>query len=489
MGGKRQLLPRNLAALDPLRARSFSWQSVIVPPVTRASYTTITTGVARYEYTPTRPADPPLGPVSSYVSRIARVPTGSPHSHSRRGRSTCHARDGSARRVRRIRPAAIAIVHATTFWPRKYTKPQPTQTISSWRSRFDGARVRCTAERMNRSRRVRATGTQARCSCAKSTMRLDTLHGCRERLRAMDWVAASSGYDESVRGARPTARPTTRSLISILDSFTKEDVERRERLQKLALMNQGHHLHGLRRGGGARADLPVRLRAAHHPARRNGRRSRTASSSASPTLNLFLAGRLPRAALPARTASCHAELVLSCKEFRRELLRRHPPRKIYTHVVGTDLIRDEHGEYLVLEDNCRVSERRVLRAREPRDPEAASSRVLRLATAVRPDRAITRRCCLDTLLFVAPRPSQTPMVVGPQARDPQLGLLRALLPGARDGRRRWSRAATCSSRTTIVFMRTTHGKRQVDVIYRRDRRRLPRSADVPARQLARRARR
>jgi uncharacterized circularly permuted ATP-grasp superfamily protein len=54
----------------------------------------------------------------------------------------------------------------------------------------------------------------------------------------MDWVAASSGYDE-VFEARGRPRSHYASLISILDSFTNEDVERRERLQKLALMNQG----------------------------------------------------------------------------------------------------------------------------------------------------------------------------------------------------------------------------------------------------------
>ena len=30
-----------------------------------------------------------------------------------------------------------------------------------------------------------------------------------------------------------------------------------------------------------------------------------------------------------------------------------PPRGIYTHVVGTDIIRDTDGTFLVLEDNAR----------------------------------------------------------------------------------------------------------------------------------------
>ena len=42
------------------------------------------------------------------------------------------------------------------------------------------------------------------------------------------------------------------------------------------------------------------------------------------------------------------------------------PRDIYIHVCGTDLIRDDDGQYLVLEDNGPHAVGRELRAREPR---------------------------------------------------------------------------------------------------------------------------
>ena len=54
----------------------------------------------------------------------------------------------------------------------------------------------------------------------------------------MKWVAAKSGFDE-VFGRGQSPRAHYASLISILESFTLEDVARRERLQRLALMNQG----------------------------------------------------------------------------------------------------------------------------------------------------------------------------------------------------------------------------------------------------------
>ena len=38
----------------------------------------------------------------------------------------------------------------------------------------------------------------------------------------------------------------------------------------------------------------------------------------------------------------------------REFVGADPPRKIYVHVCGTDLIRGADGRYLVLEDNART---------------------------------------------------------------------------------------------------------------------------------------
>src|SRR5438552_17817864 len=45
--------------------------------------------------------------------------------------------------------------------------------------------------------------------------------------------------------------------------------------------------------------------------------------------------------------------VLSGKHFRREFVNFEVRRDIYIHICGTDLIRGENGEYLVLEDNGR----------------------------------------------------------------------------------------------------------------------------------------
>jgi uncharacterized circularly permuted ATP-grasp superfamily protein len=48
------------------------------------------------------------------------------------------------------------------------------------------------------------------------------------------------------------------------------------------------------------------------------------------------------------------EMIYSAKMFRRELRGLKVPEGVYTHICGTDLIRDGSGKYLVLEDNCRT---------------------------------------------------------------------------------------------------------------------------------------
>jgi uncharacterized circularly permuted ATP-grasp superfamily protein len=48
-----------------------------------------------------------------------------------------------------------------------------------------------------------------------------------------------------------------------------------------------------------------------------------------------------------------AEIVLSSKAFRRQCQGFNPPRGIWCHVTGTDLVRHKDGQIYVLEDNLR----------------------------------------------------------------------------------------------------------------------------------------
>jgi uncharacterized circularly permuted ATP-grasp superfamily protein len=49
-----------------------------------------------------------------------------------------------------------------------------------------------------------------------------------------------------------------------------------------------------------------------------------------------------------------ADLILGNKNFLKEMEGVEPPGGVYTHICGTDLIRDGQGVFRVLEDNCRT---------------------------------------------------------------------------------------------------------------------------------------
>ena len=47
-------------------------------------------------------------------------------------------------------------------------------------------------------------------------------------------------------------------------------------------------------------------------------------------------------------------IIYTCKHYRREMRGIKVPRDVYVTVVGTDLIRNPEGNFVVLEDNLRV---------------------------------------------------------------------------------------------------------------------------------------
>ncbi|WP_019587797.1 circularly permuted type 2 ATP-grasp protein [Deinococcus apachensis] len=157
-----------------------------------------------------------------------------------------------------------------------------------------------------------------------------------------------------------------------------------------------------------------------------------------------------------------AELVYTSAHFRREVHGLKVPQGLYTHIVGTDLIRDEKGEYLVLEDNLRspsgvsylLANRQAMTRIYPGMFEGQGVRpVGHYATAL-----------LALLQSISPRENGTVVVLTPGMYNSayfehaylaqQMGV--ELVEGRDlfvDGGRVW--------------MRTTGGRQQVDVIYRR----------------------
>jgi uncharacterized circularly permuted ATP-grasp superfamily protein len=158
------------------------------------------------------------------------------------------------------------------------------------------------------------------------------------------------------------------------------------------------------------------------------------------------------------------ELVYSCKHFRREMRGVDVHRDIYVSIAGTDLVRLESGEFVVLEDNLRVPSgvSYMLTNRE------ITKRVLpglfdryKVAPVAHYGQAL-----LSTLRALAPptRPDPTFVVltpgVGNSAYFEHAFLARQMGIALVEGR-------DLLVHDNIVYMRTTAGLKRVDVIYRR----------------------
>jgi uncharacterized circularly permuted ATP-grasp superfamily protein len=181
-------------------------------------------------------------------------------------------------------------------------------------------------------------------------------------------------------------------------------------------------------------------------------------------LNLFL-GDLYREQRILTEGVVPHELVFGSRNLRREMIGVEPPAGIYAHVAGIDLIRDEHGQYFVLEDNVRTPSG-VSYMLESRQALKRIFAALFDRSGVRPIDQYPRELH-ETLRSVAPRGS---------GGDPTIVLL---TPGAHNSAyyehsflARQMGIELVESRDLVVhrnrvFMRTTEGLQHVDVIYRR----------------------
>ncbi len=157
-------------------------------------------------------------------------------------------------------------------------------------------------------------------------------------------------------------------------------------------------------------------------------------------------------------------LVTSCEHFHREAAGIVPPNGVRIHVAGIDLVRDDKGDFRVLEDNLRspsgvsyvMENRRTMarvfpnlfathRVRAVGDYSSHLLRALRNAAASNE---------ADPTVVVL-----TPGVYNSAYFEHSL-LARQMGVELVEGR-------DLFCRDNVVYMRTTEGERQVDVIYRR----------------------
>lgn len=159
-----------------------------------------------------------------------------------------------------------------------------------------------------------------------------------------------SSYDEML-APDGTIRPLYRPLAKRMSELTPSEFESRQRMVDLLLRNQGVTFTVYSDSAGIEKVFPFdpipRLVSASEWAHiERGLVQRTEA------LNLFLRD-IYGAQRILEDKIIDPELIYAAGFYRREMVGFVPPGGIYTHVVGTDLIRDKSGQFLVLEDNAR----------------------------------------------------------------------------------------------------------------------------------------
>jgi len=164
-----------------------------------------------------------------------------------------------------------------------------------------------------------------------------------------------------------------------------------------------------------------------------------------------------------RTDLIPAELVLGARGYRREFRNVDVPRDVYTHVVGSDLVRDGAGTWYVLEDNLRVpsgvsylvENRRVLKRVWPQ---------IFADYRVRPVEGYPQDL-LDVLRAVAPGTDDPTVVLLTPGVHNSAFFEHAFL--AKTMGIDLVQGSDLFVDDAAVYMRTTRGRRRVHVIYRR----------------------
>ena len=268
-------------------------------------------------------------------------------------------------------------------------------------------------------------------------------------------------FDEMFAGDG-SLHPHYEPLLEHFNALPQDELRRRKQSADMSFLNQGITFTVYGREEGTERIFPYDLlpriiTAAEWETIERGLTQRIIA------LNLFLKdiyneGRILADGIVPR------EIVYSCKHFRRQMIGLQVPRNVYVAVCGTDLIRLENGEFVVLEDNLRVpsgvsymlTNRRVMKRIFPQ---------LFRGYNVRPIEQYTQ-ALLGTLRSLAPegRPEPNIVLLSPgvfnSAYFEHAYLARQMGIELVEGR-------DLVTHDNVVYMRTTSGLRRVDVIYRR----------------------
>jgi len=273
----------------------------------------------------------------------------------------------------------------------------------------------------------------------------------------------TDGFFDEMFDAEGRPRPEARLLVETIQSAQSDQLARCQHATDRLLLQMGITFNVYGDSAGTEKIFPFDLVPRIVPAHEwdwieRGLRQRVH------TLNLFLDDIYHRQQI-LKDKIIPEEVILSAASYRPQCHGINPPRKVWCHITGTDLVRDRDGQIYVLEDNLRVPSG-VSYVLENRDILKRTFPQVFEGLHVRPVEEYPSRL-LEMLQSIAPEGfNGTPTVV-------------LLTPGMYNSA--YFEHSFLAQRMGIqlvegrdvevddrgVWMRTTKGLRRIDVIYRR----------------------
>lgn len=147
-------------------------------------------------------------------------------------------------------------------------------------------------------------------------------------------------------------RPTYQHFVSAIQNLSADEMTHKDELAKKLFMSQGITFTVYSSGEGIEKIFPFDiipriLEAAEWKHIESGIKQRLKA------LNIFLKDIYNQQFI-IKDGIVPAKLIYSCPNFVRQMVNVNVPFDIYTHISGIDLIRDHDGTYYVLEDNLRT---------------------------------------------------------------------------------------------------------------------------------------
>src|SRR5438552_9200417 len=268
-------------------------------------------------------------------------------------------------------------------------------------------------------------------------------------------------FDE-IFGENGQPRASARKLVNNIENLPEGELLNRQRAAERALLHMGITFNVYGESAGVEKIFPFDLVPRIVPAAEWSRIERGLKQRIT-ALNLFI-NDLYHDQKILKDRIMPAEIVLSSKAYRKQCIGFNPPRGIWCHITGTDLVRHRDGQIYVLEDNLRCPSG-VSHVLENRHLMKSLFPEVFAASRIRPVSNYPIRL-RDMLEYLAPEGVGSPRIV-------------LLTPGVYNSA--YFEHSFLAQQMGVelveggdlivsdgyVWMRTTHGFERVDVIYRR----------------------